>query len=405
MSDETARLFRRDFILRMMTLVLLGCAPAWASPNASFATRLGGPLFLAGESEISLDDAVDTPTPTLVVLNTVTSSEDLFSIPEASAAKAEPTATDTPTPEAVRPKAPVPVKQKKIKLVPAATATPEPPVATPTPTAPQAAQAEATFTPPAVESTAAAVAEEKATGDKNVAFNSNAKRSGLSPEWFNYLIQAGYLVPSGSSVPQVGTIVDSANHDDILVTGMHVVIKSKVKEAVRVGDRLVVYRTLDPCVDPETGRSLGIFVRNLGVLRVTRVDGSDIQADVVGVFAPFYAKDLVKSYDDELERWKQSRRRRPLPSDAVECTVAGVANGMNRALMNETVILNAGEDQGVVAGMDLVLKKGVESAVGKKTWSNAGKLRVFFVGGKYSMAKVVWCQEPVVKGYRALYQP
>jgi hypothetical protein len=213
------------------------------------------------------------------------------------------------------------------------------------------------------------------------------------------------LARSASSVPKFGFIAESSRQDHILTTGMHLLIKQKSKEIAKEGDQLMVYRALDEVNDPETNRSLGVFIKNLGVLKVTRVEAGYVQADVVKVFAPFFKDDSVKSFEDELDRWKQSRRRKPLSADPIECTVTGLSRDSDHAIMNETIVLNAGEDQGIVAGMDFELKKPVEATVYKKVWTKVGKARVFYVGGKYSLAKVLWNQDLILNGYRAQYQP
>jgi hypothetical protein len=278
-------------------------------------------------------------------------------------------------------------------------------VDTPTDTPTEVAQETPTFTPTMVpEENEVEISEAPITDDKKAGLD-KTKRLGLSPTWFDYLVQAGYLVKKPSEVPQIGLIVESSHQDSTLTTGMHLVIRQKNKTLVKTGDRLIVYRVLDRYTDPVTGDFLGSYVVNLGSLKVTRVDGSLVQADVLKTFAPFFKGDKVKLFDDELERWKKSRRRQSPPSDPVECSVVGMPPGSERALMNDTLILGVGEDQGVVAGMDFEVKKPVEAAVSKRSWVRIGKARVFYVGGKYSLAKVLWNQDLILRGHRAVYQP
>jgi len=385
------------------------------------------------ELEIPMDDA--TPTPTIVVLKSVTltnavptpvsdASEALIDtdIPVVAEATATPTKiakkavskpdvvveTIVPTPEETNESATPISEGPKETVVEIATKGPEASQAavaeTSTPTSTDTATA--TYTPTVetvVQQTTPTSDETSAVGkSRNVI---PGKRVGLSPEWFDFLIQAGYLVRSSSDIPKFGTIAETAHPDEYLMVGMHLVVSQSSKETVKVGDRLMVYRVLDGYVAPETKKSLGRFVKNLGILVVTRTGSNFVQADVVSVFAPFMINESVKPFEDELDRWKQSRRRKPLPADPIDCAVAGLPSGLERALMNDTVILSAGEDQGVVAGMDFEIQKPVEASVGKKVWVKTGKARVFFVGGKYSMAKIVWNRDLILCGFRAQYQP
>jgi hypothetical protein len=389
----------------------------------------------SGEEEIDLGEIIATPTPTLVTLK-LTSESDTgalvgldMDIPMGGEATYTPTvvvvpdtptpaATDTPTTEtAPQEVAETPTAEISDASSREAAETPSPELsnasnrgaevtvqATPTSTPVEMAPATPTPTVVVVEEKESSKVQETTPEEKprNVLTGKNV---GLTPEWFHYLIQAGYLTRSASHIPQLGTIAASSHDDNALTTGMHLAVKLRAKETVKEGDLLMVYRVLDEVKDPETNRSLGVFVKNLGILKVTRVEAGFAQADVDKVFTTFYKNESVKSFEDELDRWKQSRRRRPLSADPIECTVASCSQGSDRAIMNETIILNAGEDQGVVAGMDFELKKPVEATVYKKVWTKVGKARVFYVGGKYSMAKVIWNQDLILSGFRAQYQP
>jgi len=255
---------------------------------------------------------------------------------------------------------------------------------------------EPTATPMATESTSDDFTNAGAAGKTTMTFLK--RKVGLDKEWFNYVLTAGYLRAPKSHVAKLGTIVATLKDQvDIIGFSSQIVLK--------VGDQLVVYRVLDPYSDPETGRFLGDYVKNLGLLRITEVDGQLLHCTVIGAWFPFFAGESVKSYEDELDRWKQSRRKHPLPAEPIQCSVAGPVPGTDRILTTEVAILSAGEDQGVVAGMNFQLRKPVEASVTQKTWMKAGSATVFYVGPGYSLAKVVWDVEPILKGYRAVYQP
>jgi len=232
------------------------------------------------------------------------------------------------------------------------------------------------------------------------------KKVGLSSDWFPFIMTAGYLRAPKTHVAKLGTIVATLKDQvDIIGFSSQVVVKLSRRTDLKAGDELVVYRVLDPYSDPETGRFLGDFIKNLGLLRITEVDGQLIHATVIGAWFPFYAGESVKPYEDELDRWKQSRRKHPLPAEPIQCSVAGPVPGTDRILTNEVAILSAGEDQGVVAGMNFQLRKPVEATVTQKTWMKVGSATVFYVGPGYSLAKVIWGLEPILNGYRAVYQP
>jgi hypothetical protein len=55
--------------------------------------------------------------------------------------------------------------------------------------------------------------------------------------------------------------------------------------------------------------------------------------------------------------------------------------------------------------MDFELRKAVEASVTKRSWVKVGSARVFYVGPGYCLGKVLWCQTPILRGYRAVYQP
>jgi len=452
MFIETIRRFAKTTAVWGIALCCgLGASAAWSTGAASSNTKQPGQassvLFLrhsvvsrstmrSGEEEIDLGEIIATPTPTLVTLK-LTSESDTgalvgldMDIPMGGEAThtptvvvvpniPTPTATDTPTTET----APQEVAETPTTEISDASSrevaqTPSPEISNAPNREETAVTVQATLasTPvemaPATPTPTVVVVEEKepsknqeTTSEEKPRNVLTGKNVGLTPEWFHYLIQAGYLVRSASHVPKIGTIAASSHDDNALTTGMHLAVKLRAKETVKEGDLLMVYRVLDEVKDPETNHSLGVFVKNLGILKVTRVEAGFAQADVDKVFTTFYKNESVKSFEDELDRWKQSRRRRPLSADPIECTVASCSQGSDRAIMNETIILNAGEDQGVVAGMDFELKKPVEATVYKKVWTKVGKARVFYVGGKYSMAKVLWNQDLILSGFRAQYQP
>jgi hypothetical protein len=448
MSVEMRSCSSKCFMLAGVLLLILSLGNAWSADSESSV-----------ELEIAIDETGETPTPTLVTLKASTSLglESAADLPASaqSAQRLTPTATpkviptdtpmDTPIPTHILKDDEATATETFTAIVmedsPTVVKTNEPytttatvveddseeesdveeqseVVATETPTDTvkviETILETSTDTPiptptltPTEIPTAEVVTEESATAPVETMQRKTivGKSVGLSPEWFDYLIQAGYLVSSNSEVPRFGIISESAEADAILQPGMHLVVRKKSSTDVKLGDRLMVYRVLDRYNDPDSKIYLGMYVRNLGLLKVTRIDGLLVHADVLKTYAPFYTNDLVKLFDDEMDRWKQSRRKKQLPSDSVECSVAGIPPGSEHALMNETIILGAGEDQGVVAAMDFELKKPVEAAVGKTTWTKIGKARVFFVGGKYSLAKILWSQEVIEKGFRATYQP
>jgi hypothetical protein len=151
---------------------------------------------------------------------------------------------------------------------------------------------------------------------------------------------------------------------------------------------------------------MGTQVAHLGVGRVVEVQGGRCLVKVDRSYKPIQPGDEVKLYEDEVQRGQQSRRMEKLPSSEIQCRVCGGDPWLDRYTTNDYVILSAGSEQGVVAGQVFLLRQR-DTKPGWKGPADAtvGRVKVFYAGPDYSMAKVLMNSIPVTRGTRALYSP
>src|SRR5690606_11474137 len=95
---------------------------------------------------------------------------------------------------------------------------------------------------------------------------------------------------SADDLTASGTILGSPRREPWLAAEMPVYLSLGQGE-VEPGDRLDIVRANQEVVDPETDRSLGVFVERLGWLEVTRVDAESSEAVIRSSFREIRAGD------------------------------------------------------------------------------------------------------------------
>jgi hypothetical protein len=222
---------------------------------------------------------------------------------------------------------------------------------------------------------------------------------------FYYFVKAGYVAES-SAVPYIGKVISDSDFTS------HYTIPRKIfvdttSDGVQVapGDLLVVFRAVHPIEDSHTG-SLGLQVENLAVVRVMEIQKRRCRVEILKSFQSFKEGDLVASYDREIGRWKQAQIKKPLPSHAVKCFVAGGEQGLGGFNQMDFVYLSAGTKNGVVEGQNFRLWEMDDFGLKADPMRQPmGLAQVIFAGPTSSTARILTNQEPIKCGFEAEYQP
>jgi hypothetical protein len=222
---------------------------------------------------------------------------------------------------------------------------------------------------------------------------------------FYYLLRAGYVVSDGSEIPSLGEVIET-NGDTLYSTSEKLFIRLiSVKTEVKPGDLWVIYRTVDRVWEPKSKFS-GFWVNNLAVVKVLEVQKQRCQAEVKKCFGFVKNGDKVKLYDGEIQRWKDAHLKKPLPTQPIQCRVAGGDSSRDHMSETDFVILTAGSKKGVVEGQVFELRSTQKTGfLEKPIQTLRGKAQVFFVGPDYAMARILKSNIPIQKGFEAVYQP
>jgi hypothetical protein len=221
---------------------------------------------------------------------------------------------------------------------------------------------------------------------------------------FYYFVSAGYVTQDASKIPVMGEIIGDFTDQSSFSTAQKVYVRLS-NAVVKPGDFLVVYR-VNGNIHQAPADDLGRGVENLGIVEVKEVQKDRCLTVVKESFAPFAAGDLVKSYGDEIARWKQAQRRKVLPSKPIRCFVASGPIGRTNYDQNDWVVLTAGQKEGVVEGQVLKLREYDSTGfLSEPVHQPVGDVQVFYVGQGYSMAQILRCSEPITNGFEAWYQP
>jgi hypothetical protein len=221
---------------------------------------------------------------------------------------------------------------------------------------------------------------------------------------FYYFVSAGYLTQDDSKIPQLGKVAGDFSEKMQFSTPQKVYV-DLTNAIVKPGDFLVVYRVGGNVNEDHAGH-VGNRVQNLAILQVVESQKTRCLAETKESFAPFKAGDLVKSYGDEIARWKQAQRRKSLPAQPIHCYVAEGKILLENYSQNDWVVLTAGQKEGVVEGQIFKLRQ--RSATGflaEDVHQPFGEAQVFYSGPHYSMAQILDSSEPIQNGFEAWYQP
>ncbi|HET9870255.1 MAG TPA: hypothetical protein VFR02_07160 [bacterium] len=221
---------------------------------------------------------------------------------------------------------------------------------------------------------------------------------------FYYFVSAGYVAPDPERIPRLGQVAGDFSYRMIFGTPQKVWVDLH-NALVRPGDFLVVYR-LGESLDGGPAGDLGRRVENLAILEVQQLDKGRCLTVVKESFAPFEGGDPVKSYGDEVVRWKQAQRRKVLPDKTLTGRVAAGPVGKELFSQGDWLVLSLGQKDGVVEGQSFdLVRREKEGITDPEAHKPVGKAQVLYVGGGYCMAQIVRSYEPVRVGDEARYRP
>jgi hypothetical protein len=260
---------------------------------------------------------------------------------------------------------------------------------------PRSVMADAAITPPAVEDATTDSADSN-SGQERVRISDNVG--------FYYFVSAGYVTQDPSNIPAVGKISGDFSEKMEFSTPQKVYV-DLLNTAVKLGDFLVVYRVSGNINEEHVG-FVGRRLENLAILQVIEVQKTRCLAVTKESFAPFKDGDMVKSYGDEISRWKQAQRRKALPAQPVHCYVAEGKLLLENYSQNDWIVLTAGQKEGVVEGQTFRLRqKSATGFLAEDVHQPFGEAQVFYAGPHYSMAQILNSSEPIQNGFEAWYQP
>ncbi|MGH7739243.1 MAG: hypothetical protein ACREL1_03760 [bacterium] len=221
---------------------------------------------------------------------------------------------------------------------------------------------------------------------------------------FYYFISAGYLVSQPGKLPKLGVVEGDFTGEMTFGTPQKVYVKME-NALVAPGDFLVVYRDTTDVHSDRVGW-VGRQVENLAILEVLEVQKDSCLAITRECFEPFRDGDAVMPYAQDVARWSQAQRRKPLPEKMIRCDVAGGKVGSSRYSQNDWIVLTAGRMEGVVEGQVFELRQRDPGDFGSTAAHEPiGKAQVFYAGPHYSMAQITQCSAEIHKGFEAWFRP
>jgi hypothetical protein len=221
---------------------------------------------------------------------------------------------------------------------------------------------------------------------------------------FYYFVSAGYVTQDDSKIPVLGKIAGDFSEKMQFSTPQKTYVELS-NAIVKPGDFLVVYRVSGNINEDHAG-FVGHRVENLAILQVIETQKTRCLTETKESFAPFKRGDLVKSYSDEIVRWKQAQRRKALPAQPIHCYVAAGKPALDNYSLNDWIVLTAGQKEGVVEGQTFRLRQKSETGfLAEDVHQPFGEVRVFYTGPHYSMAQILSGSEPIQNGFEAWYQP
>jgi hypothetical protein len=270
----------------------------------------------------------------------------------------------------------------------------------PTPT-PRSKPTKVPTPPPSAKPEAQAPSKPEGTAPASLKGDRGAKMSATLG--FHYFVKSGFLVKDPGGVPSVGTVRNFKGQISFS-TPKRCRLEPSEGSAFQVGDRFMVFHVGKAVQEEESGYS-GFWVQNLAVVKVIESDEEGTFGEVVKTYAPFKDGDLLKPFNEEMDRWNQASTRKELPSQEIHCRVAGGEGVLKDLVQPGFVILTAGAEQGVVEGMVLEVRQPVAALDGAGKTTPCGKVRVFYAGEDHSLAQILNSPDPIRKGFEAIFRP
>lgn len=203
-------------------------------------------------------------------------------------------------------------------------------------------------------------------------------------------------IVSGRELEEAPYVLAGANNRLIVGAGDFLYARGDFTEGVPVYG---VYRRGDDYVDPVTGEVLGIQARDIGTVRVKKVDGDIATSNVTRTTEEIRIKDRLLTHE---ERPIDSSFFPSAPDANIEGVILAVEGGVSQVGKMDVVVLNRGAREGVQPGNVLaVYKKGeltrdpIANEVVALPEERAGLLMVFRTFEKLSFGLVVEAELPL----------
>ncbi len=204
------------------------------------------------------------------------------------------------------------------------------------------------------------------------------------------MVSAGF-VNNADSIGEIvgvqGNTKTAFGYDDI------VFVEVKSPENVNVGDKFLIYRTLDRVKHPVTGESFGRLVRGLGILQIT---AKDPKADVLTAritlsFSEINVGSQLAPYQGPTLIYRPEKKAKDISGYIIEVTDQRTMNGQT-----DFVYLDKGREDGIDPGDRFVVyAPPAKSGFPKKV---IGEVQVFLVKDRTSTAVVQTSIDPLGRG-------
>ncbi|HTB23303.1 MAG TPA: hypothetical protein VK914_11440 [bacterium] len=178
-------------------------------------------------------------------------------------------------------------------------------------------------------------------------------RGGAGTADYDQVELAGEVVQPGEDQPD-GWIQGFKNGRIFGQVGSVVELRMRPGQAAKEGEDYVVFRNDGELVAPNGGRSVGVLLRTVGVLRVTSVDGARVSGRVLKQYANLLKDDGIRLREPQREKYYALlKRRRVPPRKDLKGQVVGVLPPNLFAVKGDIVYLDLGLKQGLRPGMRL----------------------------------------------------
>jgi hypothetical protein len=225
------------------------------------------------------------------------------------------------------------------------------------------------------------------------------------------LVERAGIVVGASEYRVDGRLARTKDGQYFARRGTQVALRMEAGRQVYPGSIYTVFRESGLMRGLQQQRDVGMLLRNVGVLKVVRIEGEEVLARVEKQYETIREGDLVHLRDPDRLRYYNSVRQgasATVPLD-LQGEVVGVDPLKMSAKPGDIVYLDLGRAQGVAPGLKLTLYRsapepGIDELRDVKVTGRMGQVVVINVSRDSSVARVVRSNGEVRPGDRVRYR-